>query len=472
MPAALAATMLAVMIGLANTGTADATSVSPLDRVKLHRDSGRSVPYLPLAQQGARAGALNLTMRPIKKIELDGAPLQNTYSNLLPADVDGDGIYEFIQYNGYRFMQVWDAAGKKLWRIANPEGRLHDYTDGTHRDSVAILDLDGDDRDDVAHCWALGSRKLLVYRRGWDGAVFRSVVLTGSPGEDCQIAAFRFAQDRRTLILVSHRWKSTPACKTNDFVDTWARTVAFDIQQRQVWNTRTCDAGHYAWPLDEDFDGWAEGVFVGKYLLGPHGHIRCVLSTWPQRDHVDSLAVADLDLGRPGLEAVAVGRTGLAMFDPTDCKQIWRIASTVIRDPQHVAVAKLDPSSNVPQIVVDERGSIKNARTFVISGQGKIMASNKALVMPMQNANLDGALGIDEKVGNFGRVIDRWGNLRLSRAWYWNLKGSRVTETASGPYPLTYDRWQGFPLVFDYDRDGRDEIVTWGQSLIVVGKAF
>jgi hypothetical protein len=300
--------------------------------------------------------------------------------------------------------------------------------------------------------------------------VIRSVVMTGSPGEDCQIAAFRFAEDRRTLILVSHRWKGTPACKTNDFVDTWARTVAFDTQQRQVWNTRTCDAGHYAWPLDENFDGWAEGVFVGKYLLSPHGQIKCVLGTWPQRDHVDSLAVADLDLRRPGLEAVAVGRTGLAMFDPTDCKQIWRIAGTVIRDPQHVAVAKLDPSSNVPQIVVDERGSIRNPRTFVISGQGKIMASSKTLVMPMQNANLDGALGVDEKVGNFGRVIDRWGNLRLSRAWYWNLKGSRVTETANGPYPLNYDRWQGFPLVFDYDRDGRDEIVTWGQSLIVVGK--
>ena len=60
--------------------------------------------------------------------------------------------------------------------------------------------------------------------------------------------------------------------------------------------------------------------------------------------------------------------------------------------------------------------------------------------------------------------------IRLDRSWYWNLRGNRVRETRRGPYPASYDRWQAFPLVFDYDGDGKDEIVTWGQSLIVVGK--
>jgi hypothetical protein len=90
--------------------------------------------------------------------------------------------------------------------------------------------------------------------------------------------------------------------------------------------------------------------------------------------------------------------------------------------------------------------------------------------MAMQNANLDGALGVDESVGSFGEVTDRFGNIRLSRSWYWNLRGRRVDETRLGPYPDSYNRWQAFPLVFDWDRDGRDEIVTWGQSLIVIGK--
>ena len=46
-----------------------------------------------------------------------------------------------------------------------------------------------------------------------------------------------------------------------------------------------------------------------------------------------------------------------------------------------------------------------------------------------------------------------------------------MAETAAGPYPTSYDRWQAFPLVFDYDGDGRDEVVNWGQSAIVIGKA-
>lgn len=470
--AALAVTISAALAWMLPVDTARAADVSPLDRVQLHRNPNRSVPYLPLAEQGAAAGKAVLSMRVLHKIELDGDPLQNTYSNLRPADVDGDGTYEFVQYNGYRFMQVWDAAGRKLWRISNPEGRLHDYLDGTHRDTISILDLDGDNKADIVHCWAQGGNKLLVYRRGRDGTVIRSVVLVGGAGEECQIATFRMADTHDTLILVSHKWKGTPECRGNSFIDTWALTVAFDEQQRKVWSTRTCDAGHYAYPLDENFDGWAEGIFVGKYLLRANGQVKCVLGTWPIADHVDGISIADLDPSRVGLEVVAVGRTGLAMFDPADCKQIWRIPTTVVRDPQHLAVAKLDPSSTTPQIVVDERGSVRGARTFIVSGQGKVLAANSNLVMPMQNANLDGARGVDEKVGNFGRVIDRWGNVRLGRTWYWGLRGTKVRETTRGPYPWNYDRWQAFPLVFDYDKDGKDEIVEWGQSLIVVGKTY
>jgi hypothetical protein len=113
---------------------------------------------------------------------------------------------------------------------------------------------------------------------------------------------------------------------------------------------------------------------------------------------------------------------------------------------------------------------MRDWKTTVITAQGQLVSRNENDVMPMQNANLDGALGIDEKVGSWGRVIDRFGNLRLDRDWYWNLKGSKIQETRAGYYPKDYDRWQAFPLVFDYDKDGRDEIVTWGQSLIVVGK--
>ena len=442
----------------------------PLDRVQMHRNSNRGVPYYPLARQGASIGAVTLAVGAITKINLDGDPLQNVYSNLRPIDAYGDANYEFVQYNGYRFMQVWDATGRKLWRVANPEGRLHEYLDGTHRDTIAVLDLDGDGKQDIAHCWATSTGKMLVFRRGADGSVIRATQLAGGVDEPCQIAAFRMADTRQTILLVAEEFKGKPACLGNYYVDTWAQTTAFDLAQRRLWSTRTCDAGHYAYPLDADFDGYAEGVFVGKYLLRADGSIKCKLATWPVADHADGVGVADFDPTRPGVEVIAAGRTGIAQFDTETCQQIWRIPATVVRDPQHLAVARLDPTSTSPQVVVDERGSVRNPRTFVISGQGRVLSTARNNVMPMQNANLDGATGTDEHVGSFGMVTDLRGNVRLQKGWYWRLAGLRVRETTRGPYPTLYDRWQAFPLVFDYDRDGRDEIVQWGQSLIVIGK--
>jgi hypothetical protein len=78
--------------------------------------------------------------------------------------------------------------------------------------------------------------------------------------------------------------------------------------------------------------------------------------------------------------------------------------------------------------------------------------------------------GVDEALCSWGQVVDRFGNLRLTKWWYWNLRGNKVVETGAGPYPNSFDRWQAFPIAYDHDGDGKDELVTWGQSLIVVGK--
>ena len=442
----------------------------PLDRVQLHRNPNRGVPYLPLAQADGEPGEPTLLMKVVKTIELDGDPMQNIYGGLRPIDVDGDGTFEFAHYNGFRYMQLWSAGGEKLWRVSTATGRLHDYKAGTHRDTIAVLDLDGDGRQDIAHCWIVDGRRTLVFRRGLDGKVIRRVALDGGLVQECQMGAFRVETAPEPLLLVAHHviGTTTTSCPRN-FVGNWARTVAFDLELRKLWARNTCDAGHHVWPLDEDQDGLAEAIYVGKYLLRPDGSLQCRLDTWPAADHVDALAVADVDPTRPGFETVAVGLTGTAMFDAATCRQIWRLPTTVLRNPQHLALAKLDPTAQGPSIVVDEKGVVLDWKTAVITAQGQVVSRKENDVMPMQNANLDGALGIDEKVGSWGRVIDRFGNLRLDRGWYWGLKGTKVTETTAGLYPEDYDRWQAFPLVFDYDRDGRDEIVTWGQSLIVIG---
>lgn len=464
--ASILAGMLAVA-ALCAIGAPDAAAApDPLDRVQLHRNANRGVPYLELAREGAAAGDAHLVMRTIRTIELDGDPLQNVHAALRPIDVDGDGTFEFAHFNGTRFLQVWDSNGRRLWRIENRDGYLHDADSGTHRDTAAVLDLDGDGNQDIAHCWSQGGRRALVYRRGSDGEVIRSTPLGG--GNECQMAAFRVEGRDEPLLLVAETG-SGRGC-AHDWIGYWARTEAYDLQQRPLWARDTCDAGHHAWPLDQDADGRAEAIFVGKYLLRPDGALACTLADWPDRDHVDGMAIADLDPGRRGLEAVAVGASGAAMYDAESCRPIWRIRDSVIRNPQHLAAARLDADSAVPVVAIEERGSEDGARTFIVNGQGRVLATTRVRFMPIQNANLDGALGVDELVGSFGQVLDRHAGLRLDRSWYWNLRGGRTGETARGPFPASYDRWQAFPLVFDHDGDGRDEIVQWSQSLIVIGK--
>ena len=96
------------------------------------RSRARSSTTMPAAgwptcrwrRAGAAVGAPTLLMRPSLTIELDGDPLANTYSGLRPIDVDGDGRFEFVQYNGFRFMQVWNAVGAEAM-AGRESGRAH-----------------------------------------------------------------------------------------------------------------------------------------------------------------------------------------------------------------------------------------------------------------------------------------------------------------------------------------------------------
>lgn len=84
----------------------------------------------------------------------------------------------------------------------------------------------------------------------------------------------------------------------------------------------------------------------------------------------------------------------------------------------------------------------------------------------MQNTNLDGARGTDELSGAYGEVIDISGKLRLSRSWYWGLQSLTASERTLIPP----DQWTARPIWFDMDSDGREELITWGRNMVVIGK--
>jgi hypothetical protein len=462
---------------LAAGAAGEAAAVSPapshaVQRIQLHRNTGRSVNYAPLRQALQLDRTSALQMQVAARIELDGSPLDNVRGNVYPIDTDGDGAYEFLHFNGYRFMRVFERGGAKRWQVTNPKGRVH--KDTIHRDTLAVLDVDGDRKQEIVHCWAneATGKKRLVVRRGTDGSVLREVDLDAAKTDICQLGAFYVAGRAAPVILVSHRVKAPDTCDHN-FTDNWARTVAYDLELNKLWDRNTCNAGHYVYPVDGDFDGYAEAIFVGRHLLAADGTQRCRFPFWGS-NHADAVNVADFMPARSGMEAVIVGETGMQMVDVNDCTVLWTKTRAQVDNPQHLGVAWLDPGAKTPTITVRSKGTVATPKVYMMDGSGKMLKvfSSGAIsgFMPLQNANVDGAEGSDDLVGMFGQVTDRLGRIRLDKGWYWALKGTKIQEVP-GEYPTSYDRWSAFPVVADLDGNGKDEIVTWSQSLIVVGKA-
>ncbi|MFZ1429407.1 MAG: hypothetical protein WAS21_21850, partial [Geminicoccaceae bacterium] len=274
----------------------------------------------------------------------------------------------------------------------------------------------------------------------------------------------------KPIILVSESNRS--GCPTlGNYIDVWGRTVAFDTGLKRLWDRNTCAAGHYVYPVDGNRDGYAGSIFIGRHLYDPQGNRICSVDLGGA--HADSVAVADLDPGRPGPEAVLTGANGVkAVSAAQTCAGLWSLSNGTIYNPQHATLARLDPASSVPTVIIHQKGTVSNPSVYFLNGAGRIQAkfakSQVNAQMPFQNANLDGALGTDELMIFFGRVLERNGKIRLGTSWYWNLRGTKVKAIKP---PTSFDTWSPYPLVMDLDRDGRDEIVTWGQGLIVIGKA-
>ncbi|MFO1037528.1 MAG: hypothetical protein U1E45_11830 [Geminicoccaceae bacterium] len=444
-------------------------SASADDRILLHRNGLRGVAYAPLGNPSDLTVPGPLAVTTIGRIPMDGDPAVNVWGGLYPLDVDRDGVPEFVHFNGYRTMRVYKADGTKLWQIDNPKGRVH--RDFSHRDTMVMLDATDTTPAQILHCWVMpnASNRSVVLRDAASGAIVKQVTLTGQAASgECQIAAFKTAPAGNTVVLVALRAAATAGCK-QVFQDVFSSVVAFDRNLNQLWKRSTCDAGHYVWPLDENADGLAEAMFIGKYLVRPDGTLQCTLSGWGT-DHVDSAAVADFDPATPGLETIAVGYSGTRFYKASTCTRRWAIARSGLTNGQYVIAAHLTPTDPAPLMAVRQEpnaGTVNN--TYILDAgmvQRAVFPGTYYSMIPMQNANLDGLLGADELVGAYGEVFDGQGTLRLDRSWYWDQQTLTDVEKATLDPP---SQWSRSPVIADLDGDGKAEIITWGRQAIVIG---
>jgi hypothetical protein len=344
-PGTLAVLGLGLLTALAATlaqpaqvRAASGTEMRLEDRVLLRRNAPRGLEYVPTSRSGASSsGKASLKVDVLKKVNLDGNAIDNAYSSVLPIDSNRDGKYGYLHWNGHRIMRVFDVNGKKVWQVTNGSGRKQSSEAFIHRDGAAILDLNGDKKDDVLHCWQSGSTKRLVARSGATGKEIRSVSLSGQsngPTAYCRISVYRQQSNKKPIILVAHQQPGGSAkCGKTNWVDNWTRVVAFDTKLKKLWTTDTCYAGHETAGVDANNDGYDEYFFVGKYALDFKGKIRCSLSGWSKTDHVDGVRVAKLDPKSSRMTAVAVGRTGGGAFDASNCKRLWTMK---VKNPQEL----------------------------------------------------------------------------------------------------------------------------------------
>lgn len=452
-----------------------------LERIQMHSNRLRGVPYRSTLQPGNTLDPVTFTFKPVRQIALDGDPTTNVGGNVYPIDIAGDGEFGFVHFNGYRVIRAYDSKGVKLWQVDSPYGRVHRSL--AHRDTMAVFDTDGDGTQEIVHCWSSGTAQLLVLRDGETGKVRKSTVVPGQPpNSECQLAAFAFegAPQPRVRILVAGRASTAAGCAWN-YADTSSYITAYDVDLSLAWTATTCDAGHYTWPLDADGNGLAEAVFVGKYLYDWRGVRICTLPGFGS-DHVDSMVVADLIPSLAGHEVLAVSASHTRLFRAKSCATRWSIPTSRISNAQHAAYARMrDTNGPVNSLIVTTKLNtgvygppIYPLITYTLSPLGAVDRQHREtyndefrlVAPPIQNANLDGVATSEDRLASFGQVVDAAGKRRLTVDWYWHLQELTADEEEVID-PGT--KWTRTPFAFDLDNDGRDELVVWGRRKLVVG---
>ena len=393
-------------------------------------------------------------------IALDGDGHENVRSKLIVADVTGDGRPDWILKNGFRLIKAYDHDGAKLFERRNPDG----FTNGTpwHLFEDVAWDLDGDGKAEIIAAWHKPDGHYLQILEGETGVVLRERKLWHSvapKGNNQILLALAFPDSGSDPVILIEDGLATGRQSQG-----YDEVRALDADLNELWIATTPRGGHSVYPYDLDQDGVTDVVFAGKHVLDAHGRLLWTMSGWG-RDHVDSLVAGDIDPERSGYEVVAVGQTGTRMYGVEDGALLWRVDTTTIPDPQHVAIGELDPNAAGLEIIVKERASEPGRETYLLDYRGRIREQASYGPRPYLNADLDGDRRVDEMIAMEGLVADRSLAEISDAGWYAGAQDLSPDERQLHAHNI----WNPFPFVSDVLGDAREEMIVWGRHALVVG---
>lgn len=290
-------------------------------------------------------------------------------------DIDGDGRAEYVVTQGTRVLAAFDDDGTLLWKKVRREyGQVRVHVECEM--PTLVYDIDGDGRAEVIARWYLEDTRdavpFVMILDGRTGEIKRHAALpinlwpesVNSMAHSGNIVIGHIEHDRPPHLVVGGM------CWGLAILDHELRIRFCDPQYGRVHDRMTgFGSGHTPVLFDVDGDGVNE-IFLGRITCRADGSVLWQIDpeqfSPSQIDHVDSLAVADLD-GDGRLE-MAVGNEA-SVFDALT-GELLRQHPDLVTHGQQLRLAKVRDDVPGPQILV---GNSHGRQVVVFSATGEVI---------------------------------------------------------------------------------------------------
>jgi len=313
------------------------------------------------------AGPLRAEVGKSLVIDLDIPAPEDSAGGLTAADVNDDGRPDFlVTVPGH--VAVYDNGGARLWVkrapiVVGSSSESHGLP-GHHGPGTAAGDVDGDGRTEVLFLTLDGTLHCVRGADGQEKATAKPPVPDGAQRwELAMIADFRGAGDDADLLLEATNEKGY---RMGKYLAAYAHQDLI-AGKGPLWTTdEFLPCAHNGARLaDLDADGRDE--VLGATILSPKGKLISRAAEF--RGHMDSLFVADVLPGLPGLEVVLLEEGSNQVQVVGLSGPVWR-SEFRRQEPQNAAVGRFRPGSQEVFVWCRSRYN-EHQKPFVFDSRGK-----------------------------------------------------------------------------------------------------